>query len=299
MPRRHTLVLSIVTLLTVGLTTTAAMSQTKPTTTSPAKKSPPVVAKVIPVIKCTDPDTMAACKSFKQLVEARDERIVKILLGMLSTYRNLSDSHRHIAYVCLAKGSDKFKTVDFDLPKGKSYTHYSFYLNEDTLRRSEEHSAFLGPSTPNHPVSQLTQDQWFNEHLSQEVYDFGEVDVHEYKDGLHYDWENDFGKWSRPSDTQNDPAYDGEANLVGAYEWLERHTGIDKDSPDIGDDPEHAHITIADGTVYVHYRFQNKSGGNTQYRLKIQESTGRFTETFTPSDMEAFENSGTCITFKQ
>jgi hypothetical protein len=272
------------------------MSQTKPNTTSPAKKSSPVVARVIPTIKCTDPDTMAACKSFKQLVEARDERIVKILSGMLSTYRNLSDSHSHKAYVCLAKGSDKFKTVDFDLPKGKGYASY---LNDDSVRRSEEQSAFLGPSTPDHPVSQLTQDEWFNEHLSRNVYDFHEVDVHEYKDGLHFDWEEDFGKWSRPSDTQNDPDYDDEAIFVGAYAWLERHTGIDKDSPDIGDDPEHAHITIADGTVYVHYRFQNNNGGNTDYRLKIQESTGRFTETFIPSDMEAFENSGTCMIFKQ
>jgi hypothetical protein len=49
----------------------------------------------------------------------------------------------------------------------------------------------------------------------------------------------------------------------------------------------------------VHYRFQNNNGGNTDYALKIQESTGRFTETFTPSDMEAFENSGTCMMFKQ
>jgi hypothetical protein len=207
--------------------------------------------------------------------------------------------HGHMAYICLSKKADEFKTVDFDLPKGKSYTNYSFYLNEDAVSRSEEQSAFLGPSTPNHPVSPSTQDQWFNEHLNQEVYDFGDVDVHEYRNGLHYDWELDHGKWSRLSETQSNPAYDDEATFEGAYVWLARHTGKDKDALDIGDDPEHAHISITDGTIYVHYRFQNNNGGNTDYALKIQESTGRFTETFTPSDMEAFENSGTCMMFKQ
>ena len=189
--------------------------------------------------------------------------------------------------------------MDFNLPSGKSYSSYSFYLNEKAVKSFNEHLAFLGPSTPNHPVDPSIQERWFEEHLNSEVYDFGDVNAHEYRNGLHVDWELDYGKWSRPSETQSNPAYDDEATFVGAYEWLERHTGIDKDSPDIGDDREHAHVSIADGTVYVHYRFQNKNGGNTEYGLKIQESTGRFTETFTQSDIEAFENSGTCMTFKQ
>ena len=293
MLKRHTPIVCIVALLTFGLTATVAMSQTKPNTTGPAKKSLPVVARTIPTIKCPAPDSMVACRSFKQLVEARDERLLKIIMGESSIY------HGHMAYICLSKKADEFKTVDFDLPNGKSYTNYSFYLNEDAVSRSEEQSAFLGPSTPNHPVSPSTQDQWFNEHLNQEVYDFGDVDVHEYRNGLHYDWELDHGKWSRLSETQSNPAYDDEATFEGAYVWLARHTGKDKDALDIGDDPEHAHISITDGTIYVHYRFQNNNGGNTDYALKIQESTGRFTETFTPSDMEAFENSGTCMMFKQ
>jgi len=299
MHKRRASILSVIALLSLGLTTTAAAPQTKPNTASPAKKSPPVAARKIPTVKCTDPDTMTACKSFKQLVDARDERIVMILLGMPSTYRNLSDFYRHIAYVCLAKDSDEFKTVDFQLPKGKSYSPYSFYLSEDVERRSEEQAAFLGPSTPNHPVNPSVQDQWYEEQLNQEVYDFGGVDVHEYRNGLHTDWELDYGKWSRLSKTQNDPAYDDEATFEGAYVWLARHTRDDRDSPDIGDDPEHAHNSIVDGKVYVHYRFGNKSGGNTNYELSIQQSTGRFTETFTPSDMESFENSGTCMIFRQ
>ena len=293
MHRRHTPILSIVTLLSFGLTATAAVSQVKPNTTSPAKKSSPLVAKTIPAIKCTDPDTAIACKSFKQLVEARDERIVKIILGTPSKY------HGHVAYVCLAQNSDKFTTVDFDLPIGKSYSPYSVYLSEDVVKRGWEQSAFLGPSTPNHPVDPSIQDQWFNEHMNQEVYDFNSVDVHGYRNGLHVDWQLDFGKWSRPSETQMNPAHDGEATFVGAYVWLARHTGVDKDAPDIGDDPEHAHISIVDGTVYVYYRFDNNNSGKTDYALRIQQSTGRFTETFTPFGKEAFEESGTCMMFKQ
>jgi hypothetical protein len=290
---RHTPMLSIVTLLSICLTATAAESQTKPTTTGPAKKSSLVVAKPIPTIKCTDPGSMAACKTFKQLVEARDERIVKIMLGTSSKY------HGHVTYVCLAQTSDKFMTVDFNVPHGNSYSPYSYWSSDDVLRRSEEQSAFLGPSTPNHPVDSSIQDQWFDEHLNQEVYDFGTVDVHEYRNGLHVNWETDSGKWSRLSETQKEQAYDNTANFTGAYAWLARHTGTTKDSPDIGDDPEHAHITIGDSTIYVSYRFENNNGGATDYGLQIQKSTGRFTETFTPSDMEAFEDSGTCMVFKQ
>jgi hypothetical protein len=295
MHKRHASILTIVALLSIGLTATAAVSQTKPNTTSPAKKSSPDAAKTIPTIKCTDPDTMAACKSFKQLVEARDERIVKIILG------TPSKDHGHVAYVCLAQTTDKFITVDFNLPKGNSYAPYSFYLDVDAASKLNgyEMGAFLGPSTPNHPVDPAIQDQWFKEHLNQEVYDFDTVDVHEYRNGLHDDWESDFGKWSRPSNTQNDPAFDNTATFTGAYVWLARHTGNDKDAPDIGDDPEHAHISIVDGTVYVRYRFENNNGGTTDYGLHIQQSTGRFTETFTPLDMEASEHSGTCMIFKQ
>jgi hypothetical protein len=157
----------------------------------------------------------------------------------------------------------------------------------------------LGPSTPNHPVDSSIQDQWFNEHLDFEVYDFGTVDVHEYRNGLHSDWVSDHGKWSRPSETQNDPAHDDDATFEGAYVWLARHTGVDKDATDIGDDPEHAHITIGESAIYVSYRFENNSGGKTDYGLKIQKSTGRFTETFSSSSVDAFEHAGTCMMFKQ
>jgi hypothetical protein len=300
MHTRHASIFSIIALLSFGLTATTAIPQTKPSTTSSPKKSSPVVARTIPAIKCTDPDSMAACKSFKQLVEARDPRLMDVLVGAPSKYgRQLAKYYRHIAFVCLAKNSDDFKTVDFSLPKANSYRPFSFYSSVDSIKTSFELSAFLGPSTPTHPVAPSVQDQWFNEHLNQEIYDTGEVDVHRYQDGLHADREMDYGKWSRPSETQNDPTYDDKAMFEGAYVWLAGHTGDDKDSPDIGDDPEHAHISITDGIVYVRYRFQNQKGGNTDYGLSIQESTGRFTETYTPSDTEATEHSGACMIFKQ
>jgi hypothetical protein len=296
MERWYKIPLSRIALLSIGLTATAAVSQTKPTTTSPAKNSPSVAARTVPTIKCTDPDTMAACESFKQLVDARDQRIFKIVMGRQSKY------YRHFAYICLREKFDEFKTVDFDLPKVESYRPYSYYLSDDVLRRSEEQFAFLGPSTPNHPVDPAIQDQWFNEHLNQEVYDFGDVNVHQYRNGLHEDWELDYGKWSRLSEMQSNPAYDAEANFEGAYVWLETHTGGDKDSPDIGDDPEHAHISIVDGNIHAHYRFESKTGVNIHVQLNIQESTGRFTQTvIVPalSSLGPVEDSGTCMMFKR
>jgi hypothetical protein len=302
MHKRHASILTIVALLSIGLTATAAVSQTKPNTTSPAKKSSPVVAKTIPTIKCTDPDTMTACKSFKQLVEARDRRILDILMGAQSASGKLSGYYRHIAYVCFAKTSDEFRTVDFDLPKGKSYKPYLFYLSEETVKMSIELSAFLGPSTSSHPVDPSIQDQWYEEHLNREIYDFGSVDTHEYTDGLDADWEMDYGKWARLSETQNDPAGDNAATFEGAYVWLERHTGSDKDSHDIGDDPEHAHISIIDGSVHIHYRFETKTGAHIFVELSIQASTGRFTESLIVHELPSLgsvESTGTCMTFKQ
>lgn len=298
---RSSAAFSAIALLSLGLTTTAAQ-QTNPNTTNPTKKSPPVVAKTVPTVKCTDPATMTACKSFKQLVDARDERIVKILLGTQSAFAKLSDYHRHIAYVCPRKQLDDFWTVDFELPAGKSYKPYSFYLSEETEKRSNEALAFLGPSTPNHPVDPSIQDQWYDEHSNRDVYDFDSVDTHEYTDGLPSKWEVDFGKWSRPSEAQNDPASDDVATFEGAYVWLERQTGNEKDSPEIGDDPEHAHISIVDGNIHVHYRFETKTGAHIDHELNIQESTGRFTQTLVVLELPSMgpvEESGTCMIFKQ
>jgi hypothetical protein len=299
---RRSAALSVIALLSLGLATTAAAQQTKPNPPSTAKKSSPVAAKTIPTIKCTDPDTMTACKSLKQLVEARDERILDILMGTQSASIKLSDYYTHIAYVCLAKNSDEFRTVDFGLPKGKSYKPYSFYLGEEAVKRSNEQSAFLGPSTPNHPVDPSIQDQWYEEHLDREIYDFGSVDTHEYSDGLPLQWEMDFGKWSRPSESQYNPASDNAATFEGAYVWLERHTGNDKDSPDIGDDPEHAHVFIVDGSVHVHYWFETKTGANINVELRIQASTDRFTQSLVVRELPslgAVESTGTCMIFKQ
>jgi hypothetical protein len=288
---RRSAALSVIALLSLGLATTAAAQQTKPNPPSTAKKSSPVAAKTIPTIKCTDPDTMTACKSLKQLVEARDERILDILMGTQSASIKLSDYYTHIAYVCLAKNSDEFRTVDFGLPKGKSYKPYSFYLGEEAVKRSNEQSAFLGPSTPNHPVDPSIQDQWYEEHLDREIYDFGSVDTHEYSDGLPLQWEMDFGKWSRPSESQYNPASDNAATFEGAYVWLERHTGNDKDSPDIGD-----------GSVHVHYWFETKTGANINVELRIQASTDRFTQSLVVRELPslgAVESTGTCMIFKQ
>lgn len=301
MNRRRSAALSVIALLSLGLATTAN-PQTRPNTASPAKKSIPIAVKTIPTIKCTNPDTMTACKSFKQLVDARDKRILDILTGTQSAPAKPSGHRRHVAYVCPRKDLDDFWTVDFDLPKGKSYEPYSFYLTEEAVKRSNEQLAFFGPSTPNHPVDQSIQDQWYEEHIDREIYDFGTVETHEYTDGLPLEWEYDFGKWSRPSETQNDPATDDTAAFEGAYVWLERHTGNEKDSPDIGDDPEHAHISIVDGNIHVHYLSETKTGAHIYKELNIQESTGRFTQTFIVREAPSLaniESTGACMIFNE
>ena len=56
-------------------------------------------------------------------------------------------------------------------------------------------------------------------------------------------------------------------------------------------------------TIHVHYRFESKTGGNIDYELNIQESTGRFTANiYYPRgtvDRELSKDSGTCMIFKQ
>lgn len=301
MNRRFSTVFSA-TAFSLGFAAVVAASQTGPNAATSPKKSSPIVARVIPTIKCTDPDTMTACNSFKQLVEARDKRIYDILKGTQSASAKLSDYHGHIAYICLApKNLDEFMTVDFDLPKGKSYKPYSFYLGEEAEKRLNQQLAFLGPSTPNHPVDPSIQDQWYDEHSNRDVYDFDSVDTHDFGDGLPSAWEVDFGKWTRPMETQNDPASDDAATFEGAYVWLERHTGNEKDSPDIGDDPEHAHISIIDGEIHIHYLFESKTGAHIDKELNIQESTGRYTQTSIVREAPSLgniESSGTCMIFK-
>jgi hypothetical protein len=286
---RHTTIFFIVTLLSFGLTAT---SQTKPNTTNPPpRKLSPAVEKTIPAIKCTDADSMTACKSFKQLLDSRDKRVLTAVMG------KHTNKQRHYAYVCPRPKTDVFQIVYFDMPNEREYKGASYYSDSGSYRTSLKLSAFLGASTPNHPVDPSIQDEWLDQHLDFEEYVLDDVTIEEYKNGLFEDIAYDFGKWSRPS--EDSPARGAEATFEGAYVWLARHTGIDKDAPDIGDDPEHAHITIGSSTIYVHYRFQNKNGGNTDYRLNIQESTGRFTETYSISDMDATEHSGACMIFKQ
>jgi hypothetical protein len=157
----------------------------------------------------------------------------------------------------------------------------------------------MSPPPPNHLIDSSVQDQWFDEHLDIEVYDFNSVDVYEYRNGLHVYSGTDYGKWGRLSGTENEPLHDDDAAFEGAYAWLAGHAGVDKDAPDFGDNPEHPKIYIVDGTVHVRYRFENNNGGTTDYGLHIQRSTGRYTETFTPSNMDAFEHAGTCMIFQQ
>ena len=68
------------------------MAQTKPAT---ASKLGGGSARVPPAIKCVDPDSAVACKSFKQLIDARDSGV---LFGVSVSYTHLDVYKRQSEY---------------------------------------------------------------------------------------------------------------------------------------------------------------------------------------------------------
>jgi hypothetical protein len=159
MYRRHTSVLAIVVLLSLGLTAATALSQSKPNTTSTPKKSPSVAARTVPTIKCTDPDSMVACKSFKQLVDARDKDLMDSLTG------DKDIGEKHFAYVCLWPKQDTFKIVEFYEPPSAEFQPYSPPVEAKGLSVIANGQAAF-PYAKEKPVMQLldAQEKWFKDH---------------------------------------------------------------------------------------------------------------------------------------
>jgi hypothetical protein len=285
MHERHTSILSIVALLCFAPTATAAYPQTKPAAFTPPKKAVPVVAKAIPPIKCTDPDSMVACKSFKQLVDAKDKDLLDSIQG------TTSKQGRHYAYVCPRAKSDVFKIVFFDEPGMNGYHPHptdgfllgSFALDGDKI----------------HPSASLsTKDKWFNDHADYLEYGFNSVMYESYEDGIVVDFESDFGRWSRTIASKNESQENQDASFEGGYFWLSKYNKEHDNELKNDDYPEHAHIWVGNSGIDMQYAYENRNNGTTDYTLTIQRSTGRFTETFKPSVGESFSYSGTCMIFK-
>jgi hypothetical protein len=238
---------------------------------------------------------MAACKSFKQLVDARDEGLLNSLTG------GRDSQERHFAYVCLLPKQDVFKIVEFDEPLPADFTQYC------QLDKTKEKEWTLGmfsfpSSDKSKSYTELTQrwdarKKWFNDHNELSGYAIGTVYVQSWENGIMADYVSDWGKWRLPF-FQGHVLSKEEATFESAHEWLE-HFNKDNDGKlAAADDRALPRILIGDNSVYVNYRFENRSNAFTDYTLSIQRSTGRFTESFVATGLDPFEKSGTCMVFK-
>jgi len=305
---RHTSIFSIVTLLSLGLTVTIAIPQTKPNTTNPSEESSPVIAKKIPQINCTDPDSAKACGSFRQLVDAHDADLLESALGIGTIRRE-----QHMSYVCFRPHMDTFEVLSIPVPELYAYLPFS---------QSEipEDVKFAFPNRPGEPtVRASTKARWLNDHSDSSLYRFGFIELASYQDGVKVDSWIDFGKWSLEKDAfcsdmfllqtsdqlincdgfkPSQPPTLKRGTFEGANFWLQSFNETHNKELAKEDNPEAAHIKLDDTAVYVNYSYTNKGGKTTQYVLNIQRSTGRFAETFEPSGGESFDYSGTCMIFK-
>jgi hypothetical protein len=306
---RHTSIFSIATLLSFGLTATTAIPQTKPNTTNPPEESSPVIAKTIPQINCTDPDSAKACGSFRQLVDAHDAGLLESAFGI-----GASGHAQHMSYVCFRPHMDNFEVLSIPVPELYAYLPFSqSEIPEDVI--------FAFPNRPGEPtVRASTKARWLNDHSDSSLYRSGYIVLASYQDGVKMGYRIDFGKWSlekaafcsdllllqtsdqlvncdgyKPSQT---PVLE-RGTFEGANFWLQSFNDTHNRELAREDNPEAAHIKLDDAAVYVNYSYTSKVGKTTQYVLNIQRSTGRFTETFTPLNMEAFSDSGTCMIFKE
>ncbi len=279
-------------LLFVAVSGTTVMAQaTRGTANSPAKPTT-ASTRVLPAIKCIDADSIVACKSFKQLVDARDKGVLLSLTGGEASQR------RHFAYVCLRPKDDVFSIVEFDEPLPEEYRPYSPPdIAKDPMIALREQEAF--EYDEGKPAVSLidAQKQWYEDHDDYSLYQFGRVYLDSWQNGILSDMVHDLGKWRRPS-PQSHVRSDGDVSFEGAHEWLVRFNEANGNRLAVVDEPEYAHISVGESLIFVRYGFRNQKNDLTDYTLSIQRSTGRFTESFEAPNVETFQNSGTCMTFK-
>jgi hypothetical protein len=292
MHKRRASVFSIVALLSLGLTASAAMSQTKPNTTGTPKKSPAVAVRTVPPIKCTDLDSMVACKSFKQLVDARDKDLMDSLTG------DKESKQRHFAYVCLRPKDDVFEVVEFDEPPHEDFRPYVPPDGSGSLGATLFELKAL-PYGEGKPVAKVmdAQKKWYEDHDEFSLYQVGSVYAESWEKGIETAYVSDFGKWRLPLPQSHSRSVE-DASFESAHHWLAVFNEANANQFGAVDDRESPRIFMDDTSVYVHYSYKNRNGDYTDYTLNIQRSTGRFTESFEATGTEPFEDSGTCMSFK-
>jgi hypothetical protein len=124
------------------------------------------------------------------------------------------------------------------------------------------------------------------------------VYVNSWESGILADYVFDPGKWRLPL-PQGHTRSNEDGTFQSAHYWLANFNAANANQLTPADDREKPRISVGDTSIYVHYSFKNKNKGYTDYTLNIQRSTGRFTESFEPTGLDPFDDSGTCMIFKQ
>jgi hypothetical protein len=235
---------------------------------------------------------MVACKSFKQLVDARDKGLLDSLTG------DKDSRERHFAYVCLRPKDDVFKVVEFDDPLPEEYLPYSPPdVAKNIVSSMQEHLAF--PYSEGKPTLQLmdAQKKWYEDHDDFFKYKFGLVYVDSWESGILANSVFDSGKWRRPL-SQGNIRSDEDVYFESAHQWLAKLNEANANQLSAADERDRPRISIGDTSIYVRYSFKNGNNEYTDYTLNIQRSTGRFTESLVATGIEPFGDSGTCMSFK-
>jgi hypothetical protein len=237
------------------------------------------------VIKCDEPASTLACRSFKQLLTARDEDLLDAIYGRYGAGEN------HISYACLRPGDDTFVVVEFNRPRSSRY-----YQGSLAVKLSLTYGVF--GSGGKLQVSESAEQLWMDSLDEHHSYATGGAALYLYQNGIATALIRDPGIWSTfgSCDSLNTPC-DG-ATYEGGYFWIEQFNKENGNKLAADDKPEHGHINIDESRLYVHYSYANKNDTTTDYSLIIQSSTGRFTETFEESGGKRSEDSGTCKVFR-
>ena len=300
------------TILFFAIVTVTVAGQTKSPATTLSKKPVATATRAIPAIKCVNKDTAAACKSFKELIDARDK-------GLLAQVLSTSIFRLHTSYVCLRPNDDFFSVVNVTIPEPKSY--FNTMIETDRLlavfagdslptnasvratleesnensKKNDEKQEFMDFSDPP-AVSQYTKDKWYQDHSKEFVYSPGFVADYIYQNGIMGSID-DWGEWSMLASSKNGKQNDPPTWFLGGYAWIERYNSQHADESIKDDDPKHGHISVDTSSIYIHYKYENQAGDMVDYTMLINRLTGRFVESFN-NPYGSDRDSGTCMIFK-
>lgn len=270
---------------------TIAVAQTKTATTNPSPSSRPATAskRVLPTIKCVDPESAVSCKSLKQLVDARDSGVLFGIMG------DPKDAGRHITYVCPRRLTDTFTIIGYTVPDKKEFKPF-IPIGDDEFKRNSAELA-LEYFSDRH-LSLSTVNQWYQDHHNNFLFTpYAFVGLISYQDGELAGLQMENGEWRRSAKDISAAHDDGYAEFKGNHYWIQEYNEIHADgSPEV-DDREKIHMYIDGRVVYAHYGYKNRNGDFVDYVLQIHRSTGRFTETFKLPDGLS-DDTGTCMIFK-